>query len=278
MPATQQVPPVSGVPARRRFYLRRCVVAHGRDERWRFHRLGIRTEVIAIIVLAAALPGWILADAAMKPEVLASAAPLWVGSSAVRWALISDFDQSVGTAARFLDRERHVVDRRAAGRASLVTAMVGVTVNDGAHLEAIDRLAQARAAQKRKNFQRLAFDGVDDGRIVQHHDGPLLAHRTHGILEPHRFAHGLGDEALDDTLPERSEHAAAETADETLHPDEGDVVYLVGVAIEQVHAGGLEDFLNVFDLAGLVIMISEHADDRDGASAQIVRKHLRLTR
>src|SRR5262249_49146129 len=182
MPATQRVPPVSGVPARRRFYLRRCVVAHGRDERWRFHRLGIRTEVIAIIALAAALPGcilgqrspaggaphhssmhrilrnlaasqtlaptgWFLADAAMKPEILASAAPLWAGSSAVRWALISDFDQSVGTAARFLDRERHVVDRRAAGRASLVTAMVGVTVNDGTHLEAIDRLAQARAAQ-----------------------------------------------------------------------------------------------------------------------------------
>src|SRR5215471_3488557 len=59
MPATQRVPPVSGVPARQRFYLRRCVLGHGRDERWRFHRLGIRTEVIAIIALAAALPGCI---------------------------------------------------------------------------------------------------------------------------------------------------------------------------------------------------------------------------
>jgi hypothetical protein len=33
---------------------------------------------------------------------------------------------------------------------------------------------------------------------VQDHDGPLVAHRAHRILEPHRFGHGFGHEALDD--------------------------------------------------------------------------------
>jgi hypothetical protein len=56
---------------------------------------------------------------------------------------VSDFDQGIGAAARFLDRERHVVDGRAARRAALVAALVaavvGVTVNHGAHLESVDR-------------------------------------------------------------------------------------------------------------------------------------------
>ena len=52
---------------------------------------------------------------------------------------VSDFDQGIGAAARFLDRERHVVDGRAARRAALIAAVVGVTVHHRAHLEAVDR-------------------------------------------------------------------------------------------------------------------------------------------
>src|SRR6266511_1645514 len=62
----------------------------------------------------------------------------------------SNLDQSIGTPARFLDREGHVVDRRAARGAALVTAMVGMAVNDGADLEAVDGFAQTRAAQERE--------------------------------------------------------------------------------------------------------------------------------
>jgi hypothetical protein len=56
--------------------------------------------------------------------------------------LQSNFDQRVGAAARFLDREGHVVDRRAARGAALIAAMVGMAVNDGADLEAVDGFAQ----------------------------------------------------------------------------------------------------------------------------------------
>jgi hypothetical protein len=45
-----------------------------------------------------------------------------------------------------------------------------------------------------------------------------------------------------------------------------------------VHAGGLHNFLDVFDLAGLVIVISQHADDRDRAGAQILGESLGLPR
>src|SRR5947208_47146 len=61
---------------------------------------------------------------------------------ATRAAPLSHLNQSVGTAARFLDLQGHVVHRRAARRAALVPAMVGMTMNDGAHLEAVDRFAK----------------------------------------------------------------------------------------------------------------------------------------
>ena len=56
---------------------------------------------------------------------------------------LSNFDQGIGTAGRFLDRERHVVNRRAAGRMALVAAVMGMTVDDSTHLEAIDRFTES---------------------------------------------------------------------------------------------------------------------------------------
>ena len=113
---------------------------------------------------------------------------------------------------------------------------------------------------------------------MQHHHRALVAHRAHRVLESDRFGHGLRYEAFDHGFPERSEHAAAKTADEALHPHEGDAVRLVRLAVEQVHAGGLQNLLYVFDLVGLVIVIAEHADDRDRAGAQLLGKNLGLAR
>jgi hypothetical protein len=60
----------------------------------------------------------------------------------------SHFDQSIRPARGFRDRGCHIVDRRAAGRAALVTAVMDVPVNDRAHFEPVDRLAEARAASR----------------------------------------------------------------------------------------------------------------------------------
>src|SRR6266478_3697228 len=87
--------------------------------------------------------------------------------------------------------------------------------------------------------------------------GPRASHSRVSWL-----AHGLGHEALDDSFAERSEHAAAETADETLYPDEGDAICLVRVSIEQVHPGGLQDFLDVVGVLGNHDYESGQADDR----------------
>src|SRR5438067_7537941 len=54
----------------------------------------------------------------------------------------SNLDQGIGTAGGFLDRQRHIVDRCAAGRAPLVTAVVGMPVDDGAHFESVDGFAE----------------------------------------------------------------------------------------------------------------------------------------
>jgi hypothetical protein len=63
----------------------------------------------------------------------------------------------------------------------------------------------------------------------------LVADRAHCILQSHRFLHGLGHKGLKDSLSERREHAAAKTADETLHADECNAICFIRLSIEQVH-------------------------------------------
>jgi len=75
-----------------------------------------------------------------RPEGISRAAA--VDTALITRPRTSNFDQGIGTAGGFLDRERHVIDRRAARRAALVAPVMGMTVNDGAHLESVDRFAQ----------------------------------------------------------------------------------------------------------------------------------------
>ncbi len=82
--------------------------------------------------------------------------------------------------------------------------MVGVSVNDGADLEAVDGFAQTRAAQERENFQRLAFD-----RLPEDPSKPLGQKYGYGITQM-RFGpnslyfHGGGFwQALEEVRPQR---------------------------------------------------------------------------
>src|SRR3979490_3411790 len=177
----------------------------------------------------------------------------------------SDLDQCVGPTARLLDRRRHVVDRRAARRTAEAPAMMGVAVDYRTHLEAVDGFAEPRRTQKWEDLRWLAFNGVLHRRIMQYHDRALTVDRAHCVLETHRFAHGLGHEILDDGFAERREHTMAKAAEKALHADEGDPVALIRLAVEYVHAGSFQDVLDLLDLTGFVIVVSEHAHDRDRA-------------
>src|SRR5438046_5135782 len=103
---------------------------------------------------------------------------------------------------------------------------------------------------------------------MQDDNGALALDRTHRVLKAHRFAYGLGHQGLDHGFAERSQHAAAESTDEAFYSDEGNAVYLVCRLLLEKKNGAFQDVLDVLHPVGLVIMISEYADNRDGACAQ----------
>ena len=61
-----------------------------------------------------------------------------------RRAVSSNFDQGIGSTGRLLDRNGYIVDRRAARRAALIAAVMGVAVNHSADFETVDGFAETR--------------------------------------------------------------------------------------------------------------------------------------
>ena len=64
-------------------------------------------------------------------------------------------------------------------------------------VEAVDRVGEARAAEEGIDFERLAFDRLDDRRIMEDGDAALGAQRAKRILELARLVERFVDEGLD---------------------------------------------------------------------------------
>src|ERR671921_93219 len=95
--------------------------------------------------------------------------------------------------------------------------------------------------------------------------GTLGPNMTHGILEPQRLVHGFIDELLHRWLAEIAQHAPPEAAGKSLDAHETDTIDFNGLPVEQLHARITQDMGDLFVRAAFVIMIAEHADDRDRA-------------
>jgi hypothetical protein len=66
-------------------------------------------------------------------------------------------------------------------------AIVRVPVKDRTHTESIDGFLQARRAEERKHFGRLAFASLANRRIMQQNNATLRLQFDQGLLETHRL-------------------------------------------------------------------------------------------
>src|SRR5690349_14867667 len=73
--------------------------------------------------------------------------------------------------ARLQQGDSHVIDGNATGRASLVRAMMCVSVDYEISAVAIDDLRQSRGAEEGKNLRVFALHRGDNRSVVQH-DNP----------------------------------------------------------------------------------------------------------
>src|SRR5688500_6154080 len=143
-----------------------------------------------------------------------------------RVALHVDIDDSEGPIRKDLahQRRRDVEHRHVAGGSSFRLSVMRVPVDDSGDREAADRFLEAAAAEERKDFARLSFDGCLDRGVVE--DGhQLLGSQTGECgFEFQSFVHRLPDEVLDDLLAPGSEGAPAKAAAESLDAREADTV------------------------------------------------------
>src|SRR6476646_1502423 len=200
---------------------------------------------------------WPMNNAGMRPLVIA--AP-------------SNFQQRVGPPETRPDDElRDIIDRFPERRLALVAAVVGMAVNHRLDvIEAVDRIAQALRPEILVDGLGLAFDGVDDRRIMEHGDAAFGAQRSKLVLKLARLVQRFLHERLGDRFAERSELTATVSAHEALHAGEADAANLDRLLVEDDHPAFAEDSRDFFGLAAFIVMIAEHAEHRDGGRANVL--------
>src|SRR4051794_40100645 len=143
-------------------------------------------------------------------------------------------------------------------------------------IEAVDRVAEPLRAEILEDLLRLALDGTGDRGIMKHRDAALGAQGAQLVLELARFVQRLVDEGLGDRLAERGELAAPVAAHEAFDAGEADAFDLHRLLVQYPHPGVVEDRRDLVRLAAFIIVIAEHADDRDRAGADVLGQDLGL--
>ncbi len=155
---------------------------------------------------------------------------------------------------------------------------MGVAVDNGLHRKTVDGFGQSGGAEEGVDLVRLALDGLGDRGVMQDDHGALGPHLPERIFEPHGFLDAFGDHRLDRRFAEGAEHMAAEAAGKALDAGKTDAVDLDRLTFQKMHARTLDDRRHLVHMAAFVIVVAEHADDGDGAGAQVGREQFRLGR
>jgi hypothetical protein len=125
------------------------------------------------------------------------------------------------------------------------------------------RLFETAAPEERKDLRRLAFDRGLNGGVVQDGDQVIVPKPGERGLQLQRFSNRFVHEFLDDVFAPRAQGTPAEATGETLDPGKPDPQNLGRAAVERYDAGIFHDAADFILLAGLVVMVAEHADDRN---------------
>ena len=121
---------------------------------------------------------------------------------------------------------------------------------------------------------------LGDRRVVQQGDSEVGVQLVQATLETLGGVGGVADEALHLQLTELAGVGSREPAAETLDPGDADRVPAGGddrrVPLEHLDAGGLEALGDSLGLAGVVIVVAEHGDDRHVDDGELVEQTVDL--
>ena len=138
---------------------------------------------------------------------------------------------------------------------------MGVTVEDSGDGIAVEGLLETARAEKREDFERLAFYRCTDWRVVEE-DGALgCAETGEGPFKFQRLVDGFVNELLDGRLAPGAESPGSESSRESLDPREAHAPDLPGIPIEDVHAGLPEDGADVVGFPGFQIVVAQDGED-----------------
>src|SRR5215510_15143142 len=141
--------------------------------------------------------------------------------------------------------------------------MVSVSMQGKYGLVAIDDLSQAATAQVRKDFRWLSAYRVHDRGIVSDHHPLLGAQHGKRTLQLQSLIDRGLNKALQLRLAKRSEYAASKASEKSFGAGEADPIALVSAAIEDLDAFSRRHFHQLFGLATLIVMISQHSHNGD---------------
>ena len=129
---------------------------------------------------------------------------------------------------------------------------------------AVERLGQAIGAEERVDDLRLAEHCPNDRRVVHYGHPDRRRQSAERHLELVHLVERGADDGFRLRLAERRQRSPPEATHESLDAREADVVgQLERVADEHVHAASAKDREPLLGLAGLVIVVPEHTDDRN---------------
>ena len=107
-----------------------------------------------------------------------------------------------------------------------------VSMHDERDGISIERLLQPARSEKRVNFERLAFHGLLDRRIMQQRKQMPRSQARERCLQLQRFVDGFPNELLDDGFSPRTERALPEAATKSFDSGDADSVRLIRITIE----------------------------------------------
>src|SRR6476661_1593711 len=109
---------------------------------------------------------------------------------------------------------------------------MGVTVHDERYRKPTERLLQTARAEKRVDFERLAFHSPLNRRIMQQRDQVARPKSCERRLQLQRFIDGFPHKLFDDRFSPRAERTLPETTAKSLDPGDADAVRFVRIAVE----------------------------------------------
>ena len=165
-------------------------------------------------------------------------------------------------------RKSHVINGDSSDRLAFRRAMMRVPMHGEHRPEPVNHFSQTRASEVWEYLRWLAFYSLADGRIMCDDDTLIGVDLHERFFQLHRFINACLDEGFDRSLPEGGQDPAAKSTKKTLYAREADSIAYIAAAIQHLDAFRDHKTREFFRLSALMVVISQHRNDRDTQSHQ----------